>query len=101
MSNWQKGDLALCVRGGFPRDTVAKILGQWRTEEGEEALRSGAVYTVEEVSPYPTDEGWIGLKFREVSGSWISNRFRKINPPKADEFDREVIDLMAGKKVDA
>ena len=79
MADWQKGDLALCVK---------------KTDPGN-PLRVGAVYTVERISAQGN------LHLRGVAenglGAFKRDRFRKVTPPKADEFDREVIELMNGQ----
>ena len=96
MSGWQKGDLALCV--GTPKESTA---------------RKGAVYTVRNLlPPLPFRQGTLaafeldGVENPTAFAKWgfhaVSRRqYRKITPPKADESDREIINLMAGKKVDA
>ena len=86
--NWQKGDLALSLH-------------TWRQRNPETsgAPDAGSVHVVLKVvfngcevflvfEPWPIDQ-------------WLASRFRKITPPKADEFDREIVDLMRGKKVPA
>ena len=91
MSDWQKGDLALCVRA--PRISTPSL------------TRVGGVYTVlreardGQGAPVLDLDGipFVGSNFK----GHIAARFRKVTPPKADEFDREIIDLMAGKKVPA
>ena len=90
MADWQKGDLALCVR-----------------EPENPALPSmmGKVFTVSGVDREVDCFGEIGLWFFEISiketrewaSSCAASRFRKVTPPKADEFDREVIELMNGQ----
>lgn len=91
MTDWQKGDLALCVRTGRVAATIA-----------------GCIYTVSEVRQQPDG---LALDFENAENGapygpprfWGHNpaRFRKVTPPKADEFDREVIDLMNRKPVEA
>lgn len=80
MSDWQKGDLALCLEGGPPRESVA-----WDgTRYYRETYRSGAiliernVYTVCLVGDLIG--GIVGLSFAEEEGPWASSRFRKIRP---------------------
>ena len=85
MIDWQKGDLALCI------DDDAR--GQFK----------GKIFTVSEVETSPQYIG-VGLRFDDLHDDpsglpWNSNCFRKITPDKADEFDREVIDLMTGQPV--
>ena len=86
---WQSGDLALCIRTG-------------------RYLHAGQVLTVEAVTP--ADDLWsdgrfgVGLILAGVrhpanmpTGEFWHGHFRKVTPPKADEFDREVIELMNSK----
>lgn len=88
MTDWQKGDLALCV------DDKPSPLGQ-------HPARKGRVYTVATVV-FGYDS--LGLTFEEIDHpnavGYYASRFRKVTPPKADEFDREVIDLMNRKPVE-
>lgn len=93
MADWQKGDLALCVKAS------------WRPRAGvivQTFPRVGGVYSVEAVTRGRT---MLGLVLGQCETSnplgWAARKFVKITPGKADEFDREVIDLMAGKKVPA
>lgn len=92
MADWQKGDLALCVK-----------VGSW-TYDGL-GPKAGDVDTVKEVEVGPDGALYLGLTDYRGDAFWeeryLASRFRKITPDKADEFDREVIDLMAGKKVPA
>ena len=86
--NWQAGDLALCVkaptRPGHDGLTVPgriyEVSGVWRDIANSLVL------------------GFVGVaeKGDNFCGH-LAFRFRKVTPPKADEFDREVIDLMLGK----
>lgn len=99
MSNdtWQPGDLALCIK-----------LGPWTrryadgyTAEGN-GPAPGSVHVVSAVGL--TFHGLPSLKFAEHDlgpshTGYRADRFRKVTPPPADEFDRETIDLMAGKPV--
>ena len=101
MTDWRKGDLALCVK-----------LNPWRGSNTGMVLRGpkpGSIYAVDSVQAGPS--GILTLAFAEGAFyrlkdgypivRWRASAFRKVTPPKADEFDREVIDLMAGKKVGA
>lgn len=90
--NWQVGDLALCI-------AEKSWIGVATRQSPSNAPQCGAVYSVEEVGRQ--DElDWIRLT--ELNAKRFHTRhFRKITPPKADEFDREVIDLMLGKPVPA
>lgn len=96
MADWQKGDLALCVKEGSWSDyKIALHVGQVH-----EVINVLGRDQIELVGP----EGQsCFLEFAAWSPTYTfgESYFRKITPPKADEFDREVIDLMAGKKVPA
>jgi len=88
--DWQPGDLALCVDDG-PREF-----------DDNPAIKRGCVYRVYQVGTDPF--GLFGLCLDEVesngyAGGYLADRFRKITPPEADEFDREVIKLMKPAKV--
>jgi len=85
--DWQVGDLALCIK-----------LGPWRDVIGP---KCGEVRAVRGVGRDPIGVGlWLeGYPGKLRSDGFSASRFRKITPPKADEFDREVIDLMIGKPV--
>lgn len=95
MSDWQKGDLALCVNTRKSHRATAGV-----------RFKKGRIYTVAGVSLTSVPEGYTNGPYlfihEDASGLTAAHwRFRKVTPPKADEFDREVIDLMAGKKVTA
>ncbi|QDP53755.1 MAG: hypothetical protein GOVbin7759_42 [Prokaryotic dsDNA virus sp.] len=87
MTDWQKGDLALCVRHVAP-------------------IKVGQIHTVVFVAP-DRNTGIIALAFEGVEPAnpeadcFLSNRFRKITPPRPTADDREVIDIMKGRKVPA
>ena len=96
MTDWQKSDLALCVRGGF----IAGL-------NCEPYPTSGAVYRVTEIIFYDDDELWL-----EVEGApdnidsddghnhgpvWIGARFRRIPPHIPDAEDAETIRLLTGQ----
>ena len=55
------------------------------------------------VSSFGVDEQWgLWLAFEDyLPHRYRAFRFRKVTPDKADEFDREVIDLMNRKTVEA
>lgn len=91
--DWQKGNLALCVK-----------LGPWRGEKDGEIktvhqdVQAGGIYLVRHVglSELGRVTLWLDgvgdtLAFRH---GFHARRFRKITPPPADEFDRETIELM-------
>lgn len=93
MSNWQAGDLALCVNVSDRH--YANLTGA-----AGRKLRKGAFYTV--VGTGVSMVGNLTLHLAELSGHPMSDeaaawRFVKITPPAADAFDREVIDLTLGK----
>ena len=77
MADWQKGDLALCVVGKY----------------------SGRIYLVVGVLKQGIQTGLLieGSQSGHPTGAWCASSFRKVTPPKADEFDREVIELMNGQ----
>lgn len=93
MSDWQKGDLALCVK-----------VGPWREASGDGEIlpaimpRSGRIYTVCRIE---CDIHGVWLFFIGFEDGYHHSRFRKVTPPKADEFDREVIEAMSGEEVPA
>jgi len=92
MADWQKGDLALCV------DDSPSAWGH------RAAIKKGGIYTVSEIVIWRGKSG-LELEGVEISklyyAGFAPKRFRKVTPPKADEFDREVIDLMNRKPVEA
>lgn len=101
MTDWQKGDLALCVDDG-PKP--------WLTDEQLRQLnriKKGRVYTVTGLGRVGTRSGptffieGAPATYEHRGIGWTASRFRKVTPPKADEFDREVIDLMNRKPVEA
>lgn len=92
MSDWQVGDLALCVK-----------LEPWRLS-GTNGPRSGHIYRVDVVTVNLWGE--TGLIFHSLPslgyrGGWNANRFIKVTPPEADAFDRETIDLLNREPVEA
>lgn len=91
MSDWQVGDLALCVRGG--RSPVNTAHADYPA--------CGAVYRVCGVGSVEFNTGEsLGLFFDDAPENvcgrrvWNAGRFVKATPPAADEFDREVIEQM-------
>lgn len=93
MSGWQKGDLALCVDDKpFGGDMPTKLM-------------RGRIYTVEAVGQYSDTCCLVLQDFKarpQFETDFVGTfRFIKITPPKPTADDREVIDLMAGKKVGA
>lgn len=86
MSDWQKGDLALCVHTWEERCLITLT-----------APDSGSINCVQSVRSYPDG---VYLELSKWPGhEWRASYFRKISPPKADEFDREVIEQMNGTPV--
>tara|TARA_R100001132_G_C3270143_1_gene92338 strand:- start:1086 stop:1388 length:303 start_codon:yes stop_codon:yes gene_type:complete len=100
MTDWQKGDLAELVVAGSVQCPNSAF--GWRHRGGNNG--AARYRTVAKVSRGPLDDGLecgcARLVFRD-GGSGIASRFRKITPPKPTADDREVIDLMAGKKAPA
>lgn len=83
MADWQVGDLALCVK-----------VGAW--SKFGPAPKAGEINVVDGLYCDPVD-GSLHLGFAEYRDAFLASRFRKVTPPKADAFDREVIALMAGE----
>ena len=82
-------DLALCIS---------------RHERYPPEVRPGAVFTVRAVLAEMPDltggQPGTGLKFKDVPdlgprAAYCARRFRKITPGEPDDFDAEVIDLLA------
>lgn len=97
MSDWQIGDLALCINDRPDRcDPLASL------------LNAGRVYTVAVIGPREFGPG-LALGFRDLpvdgeprrAWGWSTHRFLKVTPPAADAFDTEVIEQMKGAPVDA
>lgn len=90
--DWRVDDLALCIS---------------RHERYPGEVRPGAIFTVRAVLAAMPDltggQPGTGLKFRDVPdlgprAAYCARRFRKITPGVPDDFDSEVIDLLAGAK---
>ena len=99
MADWQIGDMALCVRSGVmkcPKDEFVTHTGQ--------NVKGAAFKTVCGISIDPmskvSDCACVVLRFTDGSAG-IAARFRKITPPEADAFDREVIEHMTRQPVEA
>lgn len=95
MSDWQIGDLALCIANRLPPPK----------DMPSELLRVGAIYTVRSVR-WSNGDRCIAIGLNEVRsrgplGDWHSCVFRKVTPPEADAFDHETIELMNRKPVEA
>lgn len=73
MSDWQVGDLALCVAGGV-------------------SIKAGEVHAV--ITVWDTGLSLADKVSVAWRGSYKKSRFVKVTPPAADEFDRETIALM-------
>lgn len=89
MSDWQVGDLALCIKAG-PRSISFRGAGQ-------RLVVAGGVYAVEHAYVDPV-VGWClvleGAHSSHITKAWQAASFRKVTPPAADDFDRETIALM-------
>lgn len=94
--NWQVGDMALCIHSGpwhaRTHDDIITVRGP----------RAGAKLTVREV--LTTWRGTAGLLFTDFpdpviprTAGYAGKCFRKLAPPEADEFDREVIAALTGQ----
>ena len=90
--DWRVDDLALCIS---------------RHARYPPGVRPGAVFTVRAVlSDMPDLAGGTAgtaLNFRDVPelgprAAYCARRFRKITPGTPDDFDAEVIDLLAGAR---
>lgn len=95
MSDWQVGDLALCVGYRGPDG--------WRDFNAPRPARNGMIYQVQLVMIAP---GWTALVLDGAQSTWTNGAynarsFRKIPPHEADAFDCEVIDLLNRKLVEA
>lgn len=92
MSDWQVGDLALCVT----RDPI-KCPQLSGSHQGEWAPAVGSVRKVVAIGPSRapgfTHCDCVGLSL-ETEEVGHNLRFVKVTPPAADEFDRETIELM-------
>ena len=90
--DWQVGDLALCVNATDGSQGWAGSL-----------LREGAVYTVENASMVCFSGEHVlvlnEVKAPDYTEGFNVTRFIKITPPEADEFDREVIELLRREPV--
>jgi hypothetical protein len=88
--DWRVDDLALCVS---------------RHDRYPPEVRLGAIFRVSSVLADMPDlvggQPGTALKFRDVPdlgprAAYCARRFRKITPSAPDDFDEEVIDLLAG-----
>lgn len=92
MSDWQVGDLALCVSSKHRLFASPSRI-----------LRAGRVYSVKRVGrPIDWCDGDRALALagavpdRGPGYGFPDSLFVKVTPPAADEFDRETIELMSG-----
>lgn len=97
--DWRIGDLALCVESGRGNKLFAKVGDHFYLENGDRTLRvlKGRIYSVANIGRLLGPQRALALGFCESAGPWDAMRFVKVTPPEADEFDREVIELMAGE----
>lgn len=92
MSGWEVNDMALCIRA------PGHCFG-WH----ESPVKVGRIYTVERVVIDEYDN--LGLGFVDVTfpgctlNASMASNYRKVTPPAADEFDRQVIEQMNGAPV--
>lgn len=96
MSDWQIGDLALCVD-----DSPARRVDGHRENNDPASLVRGRIYNVLFVGPDVRGKGLLGLAVTCKDWGWLADRFIKVTPPEADAFDTEVIEQMKGAPVDA
>lgn len=99
--DWQVGDLALCVRRAPERGRF--LFGEPNPGEAYEVLNVSLEEFADDTidialtlrgAPPCTNE------FNEPTGpTWWHGRFIKITPTEADEFDREVIELLRREPV--
>lgn len=95
MSDWKKGDLAELVSRNYFR--CGHGIG-WDPVDLSK-MRYQTVVDVKPCRAYAGNAcGCVGLVLSDGSFGH-SSRFRKVTPPKADEFDQEIIVLMASKKI--
>ena len=94
MSDWQAGDIALCVKGGHFKYSRSDV----------QCPEAGRFYTVERVGHADFIEGYLPALWLvdgpyNVTGKvWPQFRFVKVTPPEADEFDKETIELYNKKE---
>lgn len=98
MADWKVGDLALCVDAGPLRD-VCGDGGQETNPKYVANLKKGAFYTVTQVVVCNCGRGHVGIGDEYQLAGGYAARFIKITPEKADDFDRETIELMNRKTV--
>jgi hypothetical protein len=94
MSDWQPGDLALCIKSGG-----------WQMEEGGPMSMHGpgmgetyVVIDVDRAAAFDELEAEAYLVFEEWLGeAWLATRFIKVSGCEADADDREVIALLTSE----
>ncbi len=86
MRDWQIGDLALCIKQG-----PWEIIEGPSTPSGDDP-EPGCIYCVANVEL--AELAGLVLGFAEFHSQYQAGRFVKVTPPEADEFDREVIELL-------
>lgn len=83
MSNWQVGDLALCIK-----------LGPWTNGDGEQlpavTIRCGGLYTVRRVvTCFDATALWLNEWPGDAdSDGYLADRFIKVTPPKTKQSIR-------------
>lgn len=92
MIDWQVGDLALCVDDSPPKISPSGLVECRR--EYNNNLRAGSLYTITQIVFAADGSMGIADMLRRAGGYHF--RFVKVTPPESDEFDREVIDQLAG-----
>lgn len=93
--NWQAGDLAMCTYQG-----AWYAISPWGIRREAEGPRTGQILTVRSVSR--SYSGNLCLLFSDfpdpilpgIVHGYRAIYFRKVTPPEADEFDREIIAAM-------
>lgn len=97
MTDWQAGDIALCVIGGkMPYSDSISV---------REYPKAGAFYKVVKAGEKSMDFSlkkalWFEDAPPNLNGErvWAAFRFVKVTPPEADEFDKETIELYNRKE---
>lgn len=92
MSDWQVGDLAVCVRAGPCQCGCG----------GTQALVEGRIYRVLGIVVHPERLGLdVGVEPPPGHSSLNAARFRKILPDKHEPCEEEFVTLLNRKKVSA
>lgn len=90
MSDWQVGDLAVCVDGGPGRDSRWRVCGQL-FREGDGPLEAGQIYTVRAIR---ADVDHLAFGLVEIPGPWRADRFRKLRPDAHEACEEEFATLL-------